>query len=432
MGLDVGSENYQLTLYQWEHIGRETAKATRTIPAEFVGILPDIAQDRNLYKAEAYAFWIQYIAPALLEGRLPVKHLLLLRKIIFYCLEFTITASEVDDLEDMIRQWVGEYEEYYYQFRANRLPACPLTIHALLHIPYYIRHTGPLWTSWAFVMERFCGHLLPAVKNRVQPYENLDYYIQRRAQIQVVSNIHNLSLMKRPRPLRRVTAGGVEISSRETVYPECPSVRKISMDTQLLNQITKFLGPMFPGRSAAQLKSMVRRDSLVRYGSVRIAGSGDKMRTFNPKYDNPVARDNTYVRYTLFPYANAAFRHRPDVPQREIQYGQLTDIFKVNISDPDGSSSDSDDTMSDDSNTTTHSDKFLLLARLLPCDTQGRDATHHDEIVRYDNTLTPIMVDLRTIEAVIGRIERANGWVIVDRSGSAARTTFTDDAEDDE
>jgi hypothetical protein len=70
-GLDQGTGNYQLPGASWDVIGRETAASVRTIPSDFVGTLPDIAQDGNLYKAEAYAFWIQFIAPIVLEGRLP-------------------------------------------------------------------------------------------------------------------------------------------------------------------------------------------------------------------------------------------------------------------------------------------------------------------------------------------------------------------------
>lgn len=73
-GLNQGSGDYQLSAHDWDAIGRETARATRTIPAAFVGTLPDIAQDRNLYKAEAYSFWIQHVAPIVLKGRLPERY----------------------------------------------------------------------------------------------------------------------------------------------------------------------------------------------------------------------------------------------------------------------------------------------------------------------------------------------------------------------
>jgi hypothetical protein len=109
---------------------------------------------------------------------------------------------------------------YYYQYQAARLPTCPLTIHALIHIPFYIQRTGPLWASWAFVMERFCGHLLPAVKNRIRPYEHLDNYVQRRAQMQIVSKIYDLPSLAKPF-INYEYENGANISSRETVYPDC-------------------------------------------------------------------------------------------------------------------------------------------------------------------------------------------------------------------
>jgi hypothetical protein len=73
-GLDEGTGTYQLAPLEWESVGKLTAQATRTIPSAFVGTLPNIATDRNLYKAEAYAFWIQYAAPILLAGRLPEQY----------------------------------------------------------------------------------------------------------------------------------------------------------------------------------------------------------------------------------------------------------------------------------------------------------------------------------------------------------------------
>ncbi|KAG8681606.1 hypothetical protein FRC11_000908, partial [Ceratobasidium sp. 423] len=183
-GLGQGMGDYELAPHDWAEIGRLTAQATKTIPSEFVGMLPDIAQDENLYKAKAYAFWVQYLAPILLEGQLLEKyyeHFLLMREIIVLALQFELTYNNVEQLQAMVNTWVVQYEEYYYQHEANRLPTCPLTIHALLHLPYYIRTSGPLWTSWAFVMEQFCGHILPAVKNRTRPYEHLANYIQHRA-----------------------------------------------------------------------------------------------------------------------------------------------------------------------------------------------------------------------------------------------------------
>ena len=54
---------------------------------------------------------------------------------------------------------------------------CPLTIHALLHIADSIEMVGPVWTYWAFAMERYCGSLQPAIRSRRYPYASLNRYL---------------------------------------------------------------------------------------------------------------------------------------------------------------------------------------------------------------------------------------------------------------
>lgn len=166
-----------------------------------------------------------------------------MREIFIICLEFELTNAQLDELQRMVNNWVQEYERLvsstlsidlldanalmlanrlYYQYQQTRLPTCTLTIHALLHLPYYIRQTGPLWASWAFVMERFCGHLLPAVKSNVRPYETLDNYIQRRAQMQIVSIVYDMPSLRRPK-INYTYLGDERLSSRERMYPDCKS-----------------------------------------------------------------------------------------------------------------------------------------------------------------------------------------------------------------
>jgi hypothetical protein len=109
----------------------------------------------------------------------------------------------------------------YYRYEHDRLPTCVLTIHALLHIPYYIRQTGPPSCTWSFVMERFCGYLLrPALANRVRPYEYLDNFIRRRAQMQIVSIVHDMPSLVRPISHLTLRLGEL-ISSKEKIYDAC-------------------------------------------------------------------------------------------------------------------------------------------------------------------------------------------------------------------
>ncbi|CAE6451722.1 unnamed protein product [Rhizoctonia solani] len=72
--LDEGAGNYTIPLEGCIKIGRLTAKAARTTPSAFVCTLPDIFEDRDLYKAEAYSYWFQYLGAVLLEEWLPQEY----------------------------------------------------------------------------------------------------------------------------------------------------------------------------------------------------------------------------------------------------------------------------------------------------------------------------------------------------------------------
>lgn len=70
-----------------------------------------------------------------------------------------------------------------------------------------------------------------------------------------------------------------------------------------------------------------------------------------------------------------------------------------------------------------------LLAHITPCATNGKDAT--SEVTSYHAMTTSIITDLRTISAVVGRIQTRGRWAIVDRSEQLARTVFVDGGESD-
>ncbi|KAG9089977.1 hypothetical protein FS749_000913 [Ceratobasidium sp. UAMH 11750] len=271
-------------------------------------------------------------------------------------------------------------------------------------------------------MERFCGRLLPAVKNRVRPYEHIDNYVQRRAQMQIVSKVHNLPWLSKSYINYRYE-DGVEVSSREIIYPEFPDVilgapiqRNVPFTTQLSRQMTRFFGPFHPGLTRPQIEARIDRDSIVRYGRFRMPGS-DRIRTASAIRNNSeeIARDNSFVKFDLLPDANAVFQNRADQPFRQTQYGRLLDIYYVELTKDDGTR------------------EPFLLASVTICNTGGLDAAlPQNPVVTFDGAqmerASPDIILARTIFAVVGRVRvGANTWAIVDRSRDCARPQFVDE-----
>lgn len=81
---------------------------------------------------------------------------------------------------------------YYYQHDSARLSACPLVIHALLHIGDGIRMAGPVWVYWCFLMERYCGMVQRSVASRLYPYASLNRRILALEQLKTIENKYDL------------------------------------------------------------------------------------------------------------------------------------------------------------------------------------------------------------------------------------------------
>ncbi|QRW11103.1 Transposase family tnp2 [Ceratobasidium sp. AG-Ba] len=418
---------YHISAADWEDIGRRTVGATRTIPGQFVGTLLNIDVDMGIYKAEGYSFWFLYIAPILLHDRLDreyYNHFLGMREIIIRCLELRTTHEEVDELEQLVNDWVQEYERLYYRYVHSRLPTVVLTIHALLHMAHYIRQTGPLSGTWCFVIERFCGYLLrPALLNRVRPYEYLDNFIRRRGQLQIVARVNDMPDLLRSMP-SRINQFGVEISSKEEVFEfqkDCvlgqPIRRRYQASPQLKRQICRYfsLAEARPGvvMEAPELHERVDWETLTRYGRFRITDMGDTIRTAELIDNNPIARDNSYVRYEYLPDRYANYRLRDDEAMRRTYYARVLDIFYVEWI----------------KNRAVNQREPYLLARIRDCKTNGLDAAlPENPRVTYEQLDSPEVIHLGAIQYAVGRIKTNDRrtWAIIDRS-RGARTVFNDE-----
>ena len=103
----------------------------------------------------------------------------------------------------------------YYQFDVNRLSACPLTIHALLHVADDIEMNGPPCYNWSFVMERYCGLLVPAVKSQKHPFTALSLRQLHITRLNDIRNRYNLHEVLRDLPADNVP------SSHDTAWMKC-------------------------------------------------------------------------------------------------------------------------------------------------------------------------------------------------------------------
>ncbi|KAF8342857.1 uncharacterized protein EI90DRAFT_2964679 [Cantharellus anzutake] len=435
-GLDEGSESYCIPDNVWEIIGKETALAGNTIPSSFGCHTPNIWSEKHLFTAEDWAFWMVHIAPYVLRNHFNCpkyyKHFMkfnsiLKRALTKHTIQYSFTEQDLDELEQDIVEYVKEYEIIYYQFSAQRLSTCPLMLHVLLHIPYDIRNNGPPCNNWTFIMERWCGSLLPAIKSRKEPFTCLALRQYQKVQLFEVVNRYNLvELMPQRRDMdvpsryEQLFKKSAFISAN-SIYADLisflrkPVVQQYIPDLSIRKKIAKHLTTSFGGSIGSWLDILL--PTMPCWAKVHIGNGGDLIRGAVGQMTGQRAFcDASFVRYELHADANA---HRPRAKEkfvRTVYYGCLKYILQCTIP-PNPISKNTEP-------------EIVLLAVVTTCGTQGRDATLE---LTYFKAVTSYIeiVDLASICAVVGRIRISvvdPQWAIVDCSGSWARTVFTDDS----
>ena len=112
--LTPDEDPYALDPATWVQIGKETANTVHTNPSSMVCAMPNIDIHASRFTAESWAFWITWIAPYVMEGRLPrvhYDHLILFTHIIKAATSLEITEDMLDKLDDDVRLWHAQYEE---------------------------------------------------------------------------------------------------------------------------------------------------------------------------------------------------------------------------------------------------------------------------------------------------------------------------------
>ena len=188
-GLDEG-QPYILDPLIWQAIGATSTEATKLMPSLFGASIPNPAKDSSYFTSSTWSVWSLFITPTVLQCRFSeehyYKHFCSLVRILNLCLQFEISKEDISKIKSGIHNWVVVYERcippppfrseklkadlihtsrLYYQHEPEQLPACLLTIPALLHIPDQIRWMGPCWTTWAFPIERQCGYFQQSIQS---------------------------------------------------------------------------------------------------------------------------------------------------------------------------------------------------------------------------------------------------------------------------
>ncbi|EPS96540.1 hypothetical protein FOMPIDRAFT_1150831 [Fomitopsis schrenkii] len=412
-GLELNNEPFVIEKTVWEAIGTACKASGQTIPSAFGAAVPNIATEAALFTAETWSLFAQHLGPIILRRSFRREHFyahfIELIRLLNICLQFEITSAEILDVEAGFIDWVREYEQLYYQHKAEYLSMCPLTVHALLHVVPSMRATGPVWASWEFPMERFCGTLLPAVKSRRFPYASLSNYATELAQMKQISLIYNLEdvLSLRTRaPQEEIT----QYANHGYLKAILLAPKRMgSITTQRRNQIIKCLATRYDGH-AATIRRLLPTE-LEQWGKVRISGGGDTMNAAELVRVGEGHRDASYVRYTQQTDRLAHRRNLPPDFRTEDFYGRLLAIYVV--------------PMKPSLDLGTQTDEILLLA-----------AIQSLKIVRVPNIDIPFykyegnieVVDLNTIQCVVGRAKQPQGgwWGIIDRSGPLAEAVFVD------
>ena len=114
--LDTGSESYGFPSTIWDAIGAATAALGDLLPYIFGPRPPNVASDKMSWTADTRCFWIQYIAPVVLQGRFLqdkyYDHFVDFVRLVNICLCFELTTADVEEVQCGFVSWVRKYEEY--------------------------------------------------------------------------------------------------------------------------------------------------------------------------------------------------------------------------------------------------------------------------------------------------------------------------------
>ncbi|CCO34038.1 hypothetical protein BN14_08130 [Rhizoctonia solani AG-1 IB] len=418
---DAGHEQYLISHADLVLIGTETVGATYLIPAKFIRPFPNIESSRHLYNAELWSFWLIYIGPVVLCGRLSqkyYKHYLKFVQILKCLLQLENTTHRIKQLKQEIVEYVEEFEEYYYQYDYDRLSVCRLTLHALLHIADDVLRCGPVWVTWSFSIERYCREIVGCAKSKVVPYAAINRHVLQMAQL--AATAARFPVIRRAMLFGK-SAAPVKSTSMEKIYTEYPEIilRKprlpgFPLSDRVRRRIAAYFHTNQPEWTFHAWLGFIPKHA-ERWGKLRIPDGGDCIRCAGVV--DPLSpygkRDSSYIRYEFETDANENYPNRDIEMVEAFGYGRLDFIIaltlppsrKFKLKDP----------------------KLHILAHVT--EAKGAEGDARTELVSFTQVGRSVILDVSSVKNVVGRVyttgvKPSGEWYIIDRSSGACETAF--------
>ncbi|GES94501.1 transposase domain-containing protein [Rhizophagus clarus] len=168
--------SYNLTKKELEYIGKLMKESQTCLPLEFGRALRDISKYHTGFKAVEWRNWIELFSVPLLKDIFIDKHIngwINYVKAVKLSLKYVISNDDLQEIKCSLITFYNYYENEYFKQDQERLSACRICFHYLLHISENIEYSGPCWAYWQFPMERLCGMLIPMVYSKLRPYTSL-------------------------------------------------------------------------------------------------------------------------------------------------------------------------------------------------------------------------------------------------------------------
>jgi hypothetical protein len=162
----------------WQAHGKTVALATPFIPSSFGRVPRNPAEKINFgYKAWEFQVYLIGLSPALFRYILPKDYYWL-----NYCKyvsgirilqQWVISPDDLRRGHRLICEFAQEFEQLYYQCRADRIHFVRQSIHILTHLASETIHVGPLSCYSQWTIETAIGSLGEEIRLDHDPYANI-------------------------------------------------------------------------------------------------------------------------------------------------------------------------------------------------------------------------------------------------------------------